>query len=368
MTLRGKLSLWLILLIILAALIYFTPAVTKHSWMNTIQDWLTQYQHAADKAEQDNDNQDDQKKSEDEVNPGAMMVVLDKQSDGYAGIETEPAKESHYRPQIKALARVVDLAPLVAFKSRYNQAQTALSVAKVTEQSALQEYNRVKKLVGGVARKNINYADATWREALASRQGAQQQCDDLKLEAQQRWGKVIGAWLLQDNATELNKLFTRQASLLLLTMPAGAALPPETDTIHVSLNNDLQHANPARLIGPAYETDQSTIQGETYYFEVATGQLRTGMRLDAWIPRQNKALQGVWVPDQAIIWYVGQAWTFVELKPGRYQRRSLKSGIVADNGIFMQQGIKPGDHIVTVGAQMLLSQEFKWQIQDGGDD
>ena len=56
----------------------------------------------------------------------------------------------------------------------------------------------------------------------------------------------------------------------------------------------------------------------------------------------------------------------MKLEDELYQRRSLISGLTAAGGIFMANEIAAGETLVTRGAQMLLSEEFRWQIE--GDD
>ncbi|MDC9724346.1 MAG: hypothetical protein PSN44_00285, partial [Gammaproteobacteria bacterium] len=76
----------------------------------------------------------------------------------------------------------------------------------------------------------------------------------------------------------------------------------------------------------------------------------------------------VFIPEQAIIWHEGQPWVYIQLEDDLYQRRSVLAGVTAVGGLFIESGIEAGEQLVTQGSQMLLSEEFRWQILDEDDD
>lgn len=123
---------------------------------------------------------------------------------------------------------MVDIRPLVAIKARYNQAISALNVAKVTERSAAQELKRLNTLaeaVGSVAAKKVNYARSVWREANAALQGLEFEVQAVKDDAIQSWGVEITAWMLAEDPEQWQRLLARQDSLLLVVLPAHASQP-----------------------------------------------------------------------------------------------------------------------------------------------
>jgi len=225
----------------------------------------------------------------------------------------------------------------------------------------------LKQLSQGVAAKKINYAQSQWQQQNAQLKGLRFQVEDIKNEARQQWGEIIAGWVMEDKSKSINRLLSRQDSLLLVTLPVSHSLAGDVSFIHISRKGSRKNARKAYYISPAWMTDQM-IQGETYFFKTATGKLRTGMRINAWLPEGNEPLSGIRVPDQAIVWYGGQPWAYVQLDEGVYQRRSLKSGLVSPDSLFFTEGFFVGEQLVVSGAQMLLSEEFRWQIQDEDDD
>ena len=61
----------------------------------------------------------------------------------------------------------------------------------------------------------------------------------------------------------------------------------------------------------------------------------------------------------------GKTWVFQQLEPGRFSRREVAVDHTIDRGVLVSEGLKPGDRIVVEGAQLLLSEEQKPQIQVG---
>lgn len=91
-----------------------------------------------------------------------------------------------------------------------------------------------------------------------------------------------------------------------------------------------------------------------------------GLRLAAIETAPARAVSGrAAAPRGAILRYDGRQWAFVEAEPGRYVRRQLELAEPLDEGWLVRRGVAPGEKIVTVGAQTLLSEELKSAIQIG---
>jgi len=92
------------------------------------------------------------------------------------------------------------------------------------------------------------------------------------------------------------------------------------------------------------------------------------MHLDIWVPQSGPGVAGVEVPYSAVVWYAGKPWIYVEQAPGRFVRRAV--GRHTENGSdwFVRAGLRSGERIVVTGGQMLLSEEFRWQIPEEDND
>lgn len=365
MRLRGKIRVWVTALLALAVILFVIPVASNSTLLKQVESWLNGSSEEVDSAQGDGGESSTDVAT---VIAGKMMVRIEDEIGDYAGIETATLVETNFSPESKALATVVDIRPLLALRTQHHQASAALNVANVTERAAAAELarlNMLAKSAGSVATKNVNYADASWREAKAKLQGFNFDLQAIDDEALQTWGVVIASWILTEDSKEWQRLLSRQDSLLLVTLPMDLSLAAQVNYIQIARDGSRQQARKADFVSPALATEQ-VIQGETYYFKTATDQLRTGMRLDAWLPHGSEPLNGVFIPEQAMVWNDGQAWAYVKLEDDLYQRRSLLSGLAAAGGVFMTDEIHSGDILVMRGAQMLLSEEFRWQIE--GDD
>ena len=355
---------WFWSLIILAALAFIVVGfLSDTSWTERFKTFISS-QHLAD-----SDDDDDEIEQDDDVNR-PLIVKLDEETAPYTGIQTLKLTKSLLFPEFKAYAEVVDIRELIQWRSRLNQLRSAVTIAKVTENADRLEWERLKKLAkgtGSVASKNVIYAETSWREANANLDSAEFQLEDAKTELIQSWGESIANWVMDKSSKELERLINRHDTLLMVTLPMESSLPADVNVIRVSRAGDRASARKAYFVSPAYISAKQ-IQGETYYFRIATGKLRLGMRLDAWIPENSDPDSGFHIPDEAIVWYSGQPWAYIQLDDTSYKRIPLSDGKLVAGGIFIQDEFEEGNQLVISGAQMLLSEEFRWQIHDEDDD
>ena len=90
--------------------------------------------------------------------------------------------------------------------------------------------------------------------------------------------------------------------------------------------------------------------------------LLPGMNVLAYLPI-GPPVQGVMVPAAAVVWWQGKAWVYVQTDPNHFVRRELSTETPVPEGWFVGTGLAAGDSIVVRGAQLLLSEEFRAQIQ-----
>jgi hypothetical protein len=77
--------------------------------------------------------------------------------------------------------------------------------------------------------------------------------------------------------------------------------------------------------------------------------------------------RGVIIPAGAVVWSQGTAWCYVEESPGKFVRTAVQTSNPVSAGWFVTASIDPNARVVTSGAQTLLSEEFRSQIQADQD-
>jgi multidrug efflux pump subunit AcrA (membrane-fusion protein) len=116
----------------------------------------------------------------------------------------------------------------------------------------------------------------------------------------------------------------------------------------------------AKFIGPAPTVDPQ-FQGRGFLFLVSPNQARLipGAAVTAFLPLPGEPATGVTVPREAIIRFNGATWVYVQTGGETFERREVALESPGEAGWFVRGGFKPGDAVVTAGAQQMLSEELK---------
>jgi multidrug efflux pump subunit AcrA (membrane-fusion protein) len=117
-------------------------------------------------------------------------------------------------------------------------------------------------------------------------------------------------------------------------------------------------------IGLAPAIDPRTL-GQGYLYRVANSgsKLRPGAAVMAYLPVAGVPQTGVVIPLAAVVRDRGKIWAYLQIGADRFTRREVLEDHRVDRGWFMMLAFRPGDRIVAAGAQVLLSEELKSQIQ-----
>jgi membrane fusion protein, multidrug efflux system len=91
--------------------------------------------------------------------------------------------------------------------------------------------------------------------------------------------------------------------------------------------------------------------------------LRPGAPVLAYLPVPGGRRAGVFVPRSAVVRFQGRAWVYLQTEEESFVRRELAQAEPTDSGWFTSVGLAAGEHVVVEGAQVLLSEEQKHQIE-----
>ena len=172
---------------------------------------------------------------------------------------------------------------------------------------------------------------------------------------------------MSSDSDKLGVFLSGQQRLLQITLPTNKHLTDTIQTIYIGASGNRSKAHKAKLISVAAQTETAA-QGESYYFQTDDKNIITGMNVTAWIPEQNVQMTGVIIPKSALIWYMDQAFVYLKTAEETFSRRTLDRYSASADGYFIFDAIKPGEQVVTKGAQMLLSEELRGQIPSEDDD
>ena len=174
--------------------------------------------------------------------------------------------------------------------------------------------------------------------------------------SQQRWGKVVAAWLTS-GSPNLQRLLDQRDFLVQVTLPPGeASVAPQTASLELP-NGGMMRAT---LVSSFPRLDPR-IQGTSFlYLTKSLPGLAPGTNLAAHLS-VGQVMKGVVVPEAAVVWWQGKAWVYQQTSPEGFVRREVRSDTPVENGWFVSAGFLVGDKIVVGGAQMLFSEEFRSQ-------
>ncbi|MDD2833165.1 MAG: hypothetical protein PHD12_04050 [Methylotenera sp.] len=302
---------------------------------------------------------------------GATTINISAATQVQSGIYTTPLSASAHQANVSTYGNVLSIESLIELRSRYLSASNEMEAIKASLMHNKNEWQRFKTL--NLDDKNMS--DKAVAAALANVKsdelrisGIESQLKSIEESLLQSWGKPLTVLAKQKNAgTLLQALISNQSVLIQTTLPFDIAEPKANSTIMVAPTAAPSHTIKANYISPA-PISNNTIQGKTYFYEASSAELRAGMQVNAITATTNKKSEGVIVPNNAIVWYAGKPWVYQKKENDLFIRLPISTDIEVEEGWFYQGTLQPDDEVVTSGAQLLLSEEFKSQITNENDD
>lgn len=291
---------------------------------------------------------------------GLTTVTLDPATLARTGIQTAALAPSSNRAESLAYGSVPDLQSLTDLSNRYRVAQGEVVAVQAAATASHQELQRSRALAGdagNVSQKNLQAAAATAAADQARAESANASLQALRASLAQQFGERLAQLVAAQPSAELSRLLNHQDTLLRIAIPAlGNEVPPK----RISVEDDSQRRIAADLISSAPQSDPN-LAGPVYLYR-SSAPLPFGARLLAHLPRAQPAVEGVLIPQSAVLWFGGMPWAYAQVEAGRFVRRPLNDAIAVAEGYFVDTGFNAGEQVVVRGAQLLLSEEQRPQI------
>lgn len=296
---------------------------------------------------------------------GTVTVTLSPKAQAASGIATAQLAAHTISSAAQAVGTVIAAQPLVELRTRVLAAENEVHIARVAVERSRGEFTRMQALYRDeqtVSQQTMLAAQATWKSDQAKLAANESALSSTRALLRQEWGDAITAMVLSGSA-DYQRL--ARGELVLLQM----VLPQELDSApaqwRVVPAGTSRGSREAKLLSPAMQGD-ATMPGRTFLYLSDGADLRVGMRVSAQHSAEGTA-SGVIVPTAAIVWHGGMSWVYVKTGPESFVRRPLETEQAAGEGWFSAT-LKPGLAVVVRGAQLLLSEEFRYQIKDENDD
>ncbi|HEV2467891.1 MAG TPA: hypothetical protein VGS78_01750 [Candidatus Sulfotelmatobacter sp.] len=293
---------------------------------------------------------------------GVTIITLDPATQAREGIRVEPLKETASHDELRANAILLPVNDLATLRNAYVAAQTKLNRDKVDLSISQSQYERTRTLYGenqNMSLMAMQTAEAAYRNNQAQ-VTADQQDSKLQLDTiRQRWGDAVAKWV-SDGSPTLDAVLEQSEFLAQVVFPPGeVANAPATLTLTAPRNTLIR----ARLVSPLPQVNPQ-IQGISFLYLVSNHLgMAVSMNLSVQVP-VGRAMKGAIVPESAIVWWQGKAWVYVATSSRTFSRREISTANRVSRGYFVPSpAFKPGTKLATAGAQALLSEEFRSQIQ-----
>lgn len=304
---------------------------------------------------------------------GITVVTLSAETQNESGIATSPLAAASYRSSLSALGSVVGIEGLAEMRTRYLAALADTEAVRSSLVNSQQEYRRLDQLNRddhNVSDRAVATAQAAWKSDAAKLDAAETTVTGIRDMLRQQWGETLASWAIQQPAgNQLQSLLLHRSVLLQIALPFDAPPPLERSTVQVAPAGSRNHGIQALFVSASPQTDNA-IQGNTFFYLAPAGILRTDMRVTAHLPPTGKTANGIVVPVSSVIWYAGLPWVYLKQDADHFVRRQITTEQETSEGWFnpASANLKVGDAVVTRGAQLLLSEEFKSQITNENED
>ena len=311
---------------------------------------------------------------------GVNIVSLSPAAQQNSGITTAKLNHTSFQNEIKSFGSVVNIDSLMEAKARFLSQKTTINIARSGSGQNIQQYQRLKTL----NEDDKNVSDRAVQEALAmvnadkaSVTSGELQLKNLHTNTKLQWGEALAKLAFEDKlAPHLASLLDRRNVLIQVSLPLNTATPKAGSTINVTPLNESTSSIKAIYISPASSSDSSAY-GKTFYYSAPADLLRIGMRINVNISNNvSDAAKGAIIPNTAVVWYAGKPWAYFKQgqnKAGldQFVRMPISTDNEVGSGIdsgWFNEGIDENSEVVVSGAQLLLSEEFKYLIKNENED
>lgn len=282
---------------------------------------------------------------------GEIVIKLDGETQKRMGLETTRLTATPLKPELKTGGRVLDPAGISSVVADF------LS-ARATAEVSASELERARTLAKS---ENVSTRALQTAEAGAEREAAQLETTRAKLIG--ALGREVASL---DNLADWVKPLTTGASALvrLDLLPGETATPPLAGARVVALGEGRSPVE-GKFVGATTVDATSQARGLLFLVAPNLGALMAGEAVTGFIKVAGTTQAGVEIPRSAVLRKDGATWVYVQTGEDNFTRREISADRPGVEGWFVTHGVAPGDKVVTVGAQQLLSEEVKGQI--GGD-
>ncbi len=294
------------------------------------------------------------------------IVSLDMATQQKSGIAVVALESTMHQPEQRAYAQVLEMRAWSDARNAYLVAKGESDRAHATAEESRSDVERSQLLqkAGSASAESVVEANMKARANQATAQPADAAVRLLESSMRETWGEPLARWLMEESP-QLDELVNQHGVLIQVSLPAAESIdePPSTAMVRGASGNPV----PAQFVSTTARVDPR-FQGSILFYMAPRSErgVFPGLATTAFLPH-GEPQSGVAVPNGAVVWWQGRAWVYVQIDAQRFARREIPADAPIQGGWFISKGINAGERVVNKGAQQLLSEEFRSQIEVGED-
>ena len=305
---------------------------------------------------------------------GVNFITLSAEIQSNSGIKTIPIQSSVYKKNLTNYATVLNIDFLIEQKNRFNEIKNQISLLTNELDRDKKNYERFKLLNDdnkNVSDKALQEVKVNYENTRIKLNATQELVSGIKQNIRAQWGETILSMIDQGLKKELFEfLLQDKARIVKVTLSENTDNEPPKN-ISLALIDNLSEKFLANYLAESPTLDKS-LKGKTYFYIVYSNKLRIDSKVIANLVQENLSSESekyLAIPKEAVVWNAGQAWIYIKTGDNKFLRKVIQTDNESPNGwIIKEEHIKENDLIVINGAQLLLSEEFKYQIKNENDD
>ncbi len=304
------------------------------------------------------------------VKEGFATITLSKESQAASGIVTAELAAANNQGATQVYGSVVNPQPLFELRAQYLAALSEARAQRIAIANSDNEFQRLKRLHAddrNVSERAVLEAQTRWRGDQAKLAAAEQTANTLKESLRAGWGDTVASWAGDPGSKVFANLSGQRDVLVQMIIPYELRQQAAKSPLQVGPMGLREGLRDARYVAPARSADTG-LAGATFMFLTDAKDLRQGMRIVGRLGLDGEAREGVLIPPSAVVWHGGKAWVYVQEDTEKFVRREVNTQEELPAGWFNASGYEAGDKVVIRGAQLLLSEEQKFQIREENGD
>ncbi len=324
----------------------------------------------------ENGEESDEDEDEDEKNivivvDGFKALQLDEEIIIASGIKSEQVERMFFKPEAIAYAEVIDVSVLVSLKNEFERvlAEQNILVSDLNNHNKILQRSEALHKAKSISARDLDKSRADRDLKSSQLRAVNTHLASIKYKARSSWGEKIASFLFDENMrSDFDSLATNEKKLILLSLQKNKSLDYQNQSVFISHSRKRELAMMASYLDDANHVS-NPLYGESYLYLLESKKIRTGMKLFAWIDENSDDIEGLFIPESAVIWYANEPWIYLKRDESLFIRKPLGNGRKINEGWLLEdEHLVSDDLVVTQGGQTLLSEEFKWAIPDEDDD